>query len=87
LSGKWQIVEMEVWDKNALGMFEPAYIALDGKGSGKFLFGCVIAGLDCDDAWPPMSAIGCRVKADIARSAFSDVANMGICRTLPGAVI
>jgi hypothetical protein len=41
LSGKWRIVEMEVWDKNFLDMLEPAYIALDGKGSGKFLFGCV----------------------------------------------
>jgi hypothetical protein len=30
--------------------YEPTYIALDGKGSGKFLFACVIAGLDCDDA-------------------------------------
>jgi len=50
LSGKWRIVEMEVWDKGFLDMLEPAYIAFDGKGSGEFLFGCVIAGLDCDDA-------------------------------------
>jgi hypothetical protein len=62
LSGKWQIVEMQVWEKNVLDMLEPAYIALDGTGSGKFLFGCVIAGLDCDNACPPMYAIGCRVK-------------------------
>jgi hypothetical protein len=27
LSGKWQIVEMEVWDKKVLDMLEPAYIA------------------------------------------------------------
>jgi len=50
LCGKWRIVEMEVWDKDFLDMLEPAYIAFDGKGSGEFLFGCVVAGLDCDDA-------------------------------------
>jgi hypothetical protein len=50
LSGKWRIVEMEMWDRDFLDMLEPAYIVFDGKGSGKFLFGCVIAGFDCDDA-------------------------------------
>jgi hypothetical protein len=55
LSGKWQIVEMEVWDKKVLDMLEPCLHRLDGKGSGKFLFGCVIADLDCDDACPRMS--------------------------------
>jgi hypothetical protein len=49
LSGKWRIVEM-VWDKDFLDMLEPTYIAFDGRGSGEFLFGCVIAGLDCVDA-------------------------------------
>jgi hypothetical protein len=50
LSGKWRIVGIEVRDKDFLDMLEPAYIAFDGKGSGEFLFGCVVAGLDCDDA-------------------------------------
>jgi hypothetical protein len=67
LSGKWQIVEMEVWDKNVLDMFEPAYIVLDGKGSSKFLFACVIAGLDCDDACS-MPAIGVKRPLHCRRS-------------------
>lgn len=49
LAGKWRIVEMELWGADFLDMLEPAYIAFDGKGSGEFLFGCVIASLDCDD--------------------------------------
>jgi hypothetical protein len=47
LSGKWRLVEMELWDADFLDMIEPAYIAFDGKGSGEFLFGCVTASLQC----------------------------------------
>ena len=41
LRGKWQIGEMEMWDKDFLDMMELAYIAFNGKAGGKFAFGCV----------------------------------------------
>ncbi len=47
VTGKWRIVEMELWDNDFLDLLEPAYIAFDDKGLGEFVFGAVTAGLDC----------------------------------------
>jgi hypothetical protein len=49
LKGKWRIVEMALWDADFLDLSEPAFIELDGKGSGEFAFGGVSATLRCTD--------------------------------------
>ncbi len=46
--GKWRITEMGLWDTDYLDMVEPAYIHFQSNGLGKFKFGCVTGGLDCD---------------------------------------
>ena len=48
LTGKWQIVEMALWDKDFVDLLEPAFITFDNAGSGEFRFGAVIGGLDCE---------------------------------------
>ena len=39
--GQWRIVEMELWDRAALDLVEPAFIdfAADGTGELRFLSG------------------------------------------------
>lgn len=43
LTGKWRIVEMEIWDKDFLDLIEPAYILFAETG-GEFAFGCITGG-------------------------------------------
>jgi len=41
VKGKWRIIEMPGYTDDFPDMMEPAYILLDGKGGGRFAFGCV----------------------------------------------
>lgn len=41
LKGRWRIVRMPDYEADYPDMMEPAYIFLDGQGSGEFAFGCV----------------------------------------------
>ena len=49
-TGKWRIVEADLWDRDYLDLMEPAHITFDGHGHGEFAFGCVNGGLDCQYA-------------------------------------
>jgi len=40
VKGKWRIVRMPDYEAGFPAMMEPAYILFDGKGGGKFAFGC-----------------------------------------------
>jgi hypothetical protein len=40
VKGKWRIVRMPDYEADFPDMMEPAYILFDGKGGGKFAFGC-----------------------------------------------
>ena len=42
-TGKWRIVEMELWDKHYVDMKVPAFIRIDSDGSGRFQF-CLVSG-------------------------------------------
>ena len=41
MKGKWRIVKMPDYTPDFPDIVEPAYILFDGKGGGKFAFGCV----------------------------------------------
>ncbi len=41
LLGKWRIVAMPDYTEDYPDMLEPAYILLEDKGAGEFVFGCV----------------------------------------------
>lgn len=41
MKGKWRIIKMPGYTDDFPDMVEPAYILLDGKGGGRFAFGCV----------------------------------------------
>jgi hypothetical protein len=45
-SGKWRIVEMEMWDSDYLDMEVEAYIEIGPSGSGEFQFGLVSGQID-----------------------------------------
>lgn len=45
--GKWRIVEMEQWDKDALDENEPAHIEFDARSGGTFGFLYVFGEMDC----------------------------------------
>jgi len=45
--GKWRIVEMELWDRDALDLVGPAFIEFDKKDTGRFGFIAVTGWLDC----------------------------------------
>lgn len=44
--GTWRIVEMEVWDRDALNLVEPAHIEFEPDGMGSLVFIAVMAGID-----------------------------------------
>ncbi len=48
--GRWRIVEADLWDRDYLGLVEPAYIVFDDDGRGGFAFGAVNAGMDLEYA-------------------------------------
>jgi len=47
LIGRWRIVEMDLWDRDALDLVQPAYIEFDDCGRGRFGFIAVEGDLDC----------------------------------------
>jgi hypothetical protein len=46
LSGCWRIVEMDVWDREAIDLVGPAFIEFDSKGNGALGFIAVEGVLD-----------------------------------------
>jgi hypothetical protein len=44
--GRWRIVEMEVWDIDAIDLLGPAYIEFDRNGQGSFQFIAVEGWMD-----------------------------------------
>ncbi|MGH6820771.1 MAG: hypothetical protein ACREDU_07925 [Methylocella sp.] len=47
LTGKWRIVEMELWDRAFINLVGPGFIVFDDQGGGEFAFGAVTGVLDC----------------------------------------
>jgi hypothetical protein len=47
LTGRWRIVEMSGWDRDAIDLVEPGFIELVGDGTGEFGFIAVRGWLDC----------------------------------------
>jgi hypothetical protein len=47
LSGRWRIVETELWDSDALNLVAPAFIEFGEDGLGSFGFIAVQGELDC----------------------------------------
>jgi hypothetical protein len=46
LIGRWRIVEMSGWDRDAIDLVEPGFIEFGGDGSGRFGFIAVRGWLD-----------------------------------------
>lgn len=46
LTGRWRIVEMSAWDREAIDLVEPGYIEFAGDGTGQFGFIAVRGWLD-----------------------------------------
>lgn len=46
-AGRWRIVEMDLWDRDAIDLVGPAFIELRVDGSGDFRFIAVNGQLDC----------------------------------------
>ena len=38
ISGRWRIVEMDLWDREAIDLLGPAFLELDAGGTGQFRF-------------------------------------------------
>jgi hypothetical protein len=45
-TGKWRIVEMEVWDQDYIDMEVPGFIRIGSDGTGQFQFGLVSGDID-----------------------------------------
>jgi hypothetical protein len=45
-TGKWRIVDMEVWDQDYVDMVVPGYIRIGSEGTGQFQFGLVSGDID-----------------------------------------
>lgn len=45
--GRWQIIEMEVWDQDFVELKGPGYIKFDKDNLGTFQFGTTQGQLDC----------------------------------------
>jgi hypothetical protein len=43
LTGRWRIVEADLWDRDYLDLVEPAYLQIGDDGRGEFAFGAVNA--------------------------------------------
>ena len=50
IKGRWHIVEMEVWDRDAIELLGPAFIELTSKGQGSFRFIAVEGWMDVREA-------------------------------------
>ncbi|REH35781.1 hypothetical protein BCF44_117169 [Kutzneria buriramensis] len=47
MTGRWRIVEMSGWDRDAIDLAEPGFIEFGGNGTGEFGFIAVRGWLDC----------------------------------------
>jgi hypothetical protein len=47
VAGRWQIVEMELWESDALNLVAPAFIEFGEDGLGSFGFIAVQGEMDC----------------------------------------
>jgi hypothetical protein len=45
--GRWRIVEMDLWDRDAIDLVGPAFIDFGADGTGRFRFIAVEGYLDC----------------------------------------
>jgi hypothetical protein len=46
INGRWRIVEMELWDQDAIDLLGPAFIELTSNGQGSFRFVAVEGWMD-----------------------------------------
>ena len=49
IKGRWRIVEMEVWDREAVDLLGPAFIEIKADGHGTFRFIAVEGWMDVRD--------------------------------------
>jgi len=47
LTGRWRIVQMDMWDRDAIDLVEPGFIEFAGDGTGQFGFIAVRGWMDC----------------------------------------
>jgi hypothetical protein len=47
LTGRWRIVEMDMWDQDAIDLVRPGFIEFDEDGTGQFGFIAVRGWMDC----------------------------------------
>jgi hypothetical protein len=47
LTGRWRIVEMDMWDRDAIELVGPGFVEFAEKGTGEFGFIAVPGRLDC----------------------------------------
>ncbi|QKV72062.1 hypothetical protein HUT13_09355 [Streptomyces harbinensis] len=47
LTGRWRIVEMDVWDREAIDLVGPGFIEFADDGTGQFGFIAVRGWMDC----------------------------------------
>lgn len=47
--GRWRIVEMDLWDREAIDLLGPAFIEFHRDGTGSFRFIAVEGHVDCRD--------------------------------------
>lgn len=45
--GKWQIIQMDQWDRNFIDLVKPGQFAVGKDGLGSFRFGAVQGQMDC----------------------------------------
>jgi hypothetical protein len=45
--GRWRIVEMDLWDRDAIELLGPAFIEVSVDGTGSFRFIAVSGDVDC----------------------------------------
>jgi hypothetical protein len=50
LTGRWRIVEADIWDRDYLDLVEPAHITFAPNGRGEFAFGVVNATMELEYA-------------------------------------
>lgn len=48
VTGRWRIVEADLWDRDYLDLVEPAYLQIDGDGRAAFAFGALNATADLE---------------------------------------
>ncbi len=46
-AGRWRISEMELWDRDAMDLDGPAFIAFEAEAMGEFRFCAVQGWIDC----------------------------------------